>query len=326
MSIFINSLKEKGRLNSVSITVCIVGSRKILSKEAYGYGGWDIFAPNLTIYGFDADEEACDAANQDLESKNINWTEKHIPLALSNSTGEATLYVTQAVHCSSLYPPNEDFMKRFMGMEKGIQLDFSIEIETTTLDEFLTTNEIQEIDFLQVDVQGADLDVLKGASEVLKRSVLGLQVEVEFSSMYLNQPLFSELDVYLRKEGFVLFDLMMNDPWCRRPRSRSPIYSSTRPGQLLWADALYLRDPLIENASALMKSPEQVFKLACVADVLGFPDYTLELLEYLTIHYGENPEYNFAQDILNVLSQFPELVKQGLDSFSVVANMRDRLP
>lgn len=325
MSVFVKGLKENGRLEHVQMTVCIVGSRKLFSHDDYGSGPWAIFAPNLTIYGFDADADACDAANANLESRQANWTEKHIPLALSNSMGKSTLYVTQWLHCSSLYPPNETYLERISGMNTGFQLNFTMEIETTTLDTFCRAEKINEIDFLQVDVQGADFDVLQGASELLEHSILGVQVEVEFSHLYVNQPLFSDLDVYLRKQGFVLFDLITNSPWCRRPRACSPIYSSARSGQLLWADACYFRDPLIEEANTLMKDPERILKLACLADILDYPDYALELLEYLTIEHGDNPRYNFSHNIIESLSQFPELVEKGLYSLPIVTRIRHRL-
>ena len=206
-------------------------------------------------------------------------------------------------------------------MRDGLKLDYTIEIETTTLDTFCQEQGIKEIDFLQVDVQGADLDVLQGSINILKSTVLGVEVEVEFSSLYRNQPLFSDIDYYLKKYGFTLFDLVTNDGWCRRPRAISPICSPVRNGQLLWADACYLRDPFIDNIEAKIHQPEKILKLACVADVLGFPDYTLEILEHLTIQYGNNPQYNFSRIIVEVLSQFPDLVEKGLDSLPVVVNV-----
>lgn len=322
MAIFVPILKEHKLLNQVQITVCIVGSRKISTKDDYTNNGWSIFAPNLNIYGFDADADACEAAESELASQQINWYEKHIPLALSKSTGESTLYVTKGVHCSSLYRPNESFTNRFHGMRNGFALDFTLDIETTTLDNFCDIAGINEIDFLQIDVQGADFDVLQGASSMIENNVLGLEIEVEFSDLYINQPLFSDIDIYLRNKGFSLFDLLTNDTWCRRPRAASPICSPKRSGQLLWADAHYLRDPLKNTASKCFQKPEKILKLACIADVLGYPDYTLELLEYLTIQYGESSQFNFARTIIEGLSQFPQLVENGLDSIPVVLNIQ----
>jgi FkbM family methyltransferase len=317
MSVFVPTLKEQGYLDQVHITICNVGSRKISTADEYGAGAWNVFAPNLTIYGFDADADACEAAEAELATRNINWTEKHIPLALGKSIGEATLYVTKHPMCSSLYEPNEPFLARFTGMPEVSNIDFTLGIEITTLDAFCQAEGIDSVDFLQVDVQGADLQVLEGASEMLNRGVLGVEIEVEFSPLYLHQPLFSDIDSHLRNIGFSMFDIMV----ARRVRACSPIQSKSRPGQILWGNTFYLQDPLGNNINPIIKAPDKILKLACIADVLEFPDYTLELLEYLTVNYGADPKYNFADVIINVLSQFPDLVESGLDALPIVANI-----
>lgn len=288
MAVFVPELKKEGFLDNINFTIAIVGSRKMRNDDDYGEGIWRYFTPNLTIYGFDADEDACDDANQQLKEKDINWEEKHFPLALSNSKSESTLYVTKGVDCSSLYPPNENYLSRFSALNNHIKLDFSIEIETTTLDDFCQQENIKNIDFLYLDIQGAELKVLQGAKNILNRSILGVQLEVEFASLYQQQPLFSDVDRVLRKNKFSLFDLMTDHPMCRRPRSISPIYSTKKIGQLLWADALYLRDPLLENSPSFCQEYEQILKLACIADILEYPDYALELFIYLSQKYNSN--------------------------------------
>ncbi|NET60226.1 MAG: FkbM family methyltransferase [Symploca sp. SIO2E6] len=321
MSVFLSSLKKSGHLDRIHLTLCNVGSRKLGIQDDYASQGWGIFAPRLTIYGFDADADACEIANAELEARQINWTEKHIPLALGRAVGESTLYVTQNPMCSSLYPPNEPYLARFAGLPELVNLDFTVELDITTLDSFCQEEGIDEIDFLQIDVQGADLQVLEGASEILERSILAVQIEVEFSHLYVNQPLFADIDTYLRNQGFTLFDLANS----YRLRARSPLQSRVRSGQLLWADAFYFRDLIREDISISLKTPEEILKLACMADIMNFPDYGLELLEYLTINYGTDANYNFADNILESLAQFPELVRQGLDSLAIVANIRDYL-
>ncbi len=46
------------------------------------------------------------------------------------------------------------------------------EVEITTLDKFCQIEAINEIDFIQLDIQGYELNVLKGASSILKHSIL----------------------------------------------------------------------------------------------------------------------------------------------------------
>ena len=318
MSVFLPILKKNGFLKHIYVTVCNVGSRKIDNNDDYGSQDWQIFAPNLSIYGFDADADACDEANAELETRQINWNEIHIPLALGKAVEERTLYVTKAPMCSSLYPPNEPYLKRFAGLPELVNLDFSFKIDTTTLDNFCQEEEINEIDFLQIDVQGADLDVLEGSKKILSCGTLAIQIEVEFSPLYTNQPLFADVDIFLRKHDFTLFDLSHS----YRLKARSPIRSLVRSGQLLWGDAFYFRDLIREDMDEKLKSPERILKLACIADIMNFPDYTLEILEYLTLRYGEDPNYNFADSIIESLTQFPDLVSQGLESLPVVAKLQ----
>ncbi len=176
MSVFLPSLKKSGHLDGIHMTICNVGSRKLDTQDDYASKGWGIFAPRLTIYGFDADSDACDRANADLEARQVNWTERHIPLALGNSVGESTLYVTKHPMCSSLYPPNEPYLARFAGISELMNLDFTVDMEITTLDAFCQSEGINEIDFLQTDVQGADIQILEGAAGILERSILAVQV------------------------------------------------------------------------------------------------------------------------------------------------------
>lgn len=321
MAIFLPSLKRQGFLDRVHITVCSVGSRKRSSQDDFASQGWDIFAPNLSIYGFDADADACDMANADLEERQINWTEYHFPVAIAKQNGEATLYVTKHPMCSSLYPPNETLLNRFERLPELASLDFTVELETTTLEEIFRQEGIETIDFLQIDVQGAELQVLQGAVQLVQQTVLGIQLEVEFAPIYLNQPLFADLDIYLRAQDFTLFDLHPT----HQVRARSPIVSEYHPGQILWGEAFYLCDLLQEGITTHAKTPEQLFKLACIADVLEFSDYALELLEYLTLNYGTDPAYNFADVIIENLVQVPDIVQQGLATLPLVANLQPYL-
>lgn len=319
MATFLPALKKQGHLERTHMTLCNVGSRKLGNRDDYASQGWDIFAPHLSIYGFDADADACEAANAELESRQINWKEQHIPLAVAETTGESTLYVTKHPACSSLYPPNESFLARFDNLEV-MELDFTVEIETTTLDQFCLQEEIAAVDFLQIDVQGADLQVLRGADRLVKQSVLAIQIEVEPSHLYVKQPLFADIDTYLRGQGFTLFDLK----FCHCTRNQSPVFSPIHPGQILWGNAFYFYDLLRDDVVlSRPKTPESLFKLACVADTMNFPDYTLEILKYLTLNYGNARDYNFADAIVETLAGFPDLIEQDLKTLAVVNDVQE---
>lgn len=317
MPFFLPLFKQLGRLDTIEMSVCNVGSRKVGENDDYGTKAWGLFSPNLTIYGFDADADACEAANAGAIEKQVPWREVHLPYAIANKIGEAELYVTKDPMCSSLYKPNERYLKRFPRLPLYASLDFSVPVETTTLDILLATGEIGQADFLQVDVQGAELMVFQGASQFLDNGLLAIQTEVEFSALYQQQPLFADIDIHLREKGFSLFAL---SPLAYE--ERSPLHSPIYTGQLIWGDAIYLRDPFLEEDSALSKDPESLFKLACIADALEFTDYALELLEYITVHFGSDPIFNFAEPVLRCMFQIPAIAEAGLEAIPTAEKLK----
>lgn len=299
MTIFLQTLKAQHFLDNIHITIAQIGSRKISGADDYSSQSWGIFAPNLTIYGFEADADECKRMNQNLKERNIRHQEKHIPIALSNIQGKSQLYVTKEKMCSSLYEPNHSYVSRFRNfLPEFLTLDYVSEIETTTLDSFCASELIDTIDFLQVDVQGAELNIFQGAQQIIKNSTLAIQTEVEFAPIYKNQPLFADVDNHLRQQGFFLqgfkgLHCISKKSFPVEIKAGIPQYLS---GQLLWSDAFYFQDLLSQSSSV---SPEKLLKQACIADILYFPDYALELLEYLTVNYGSNPQYNFTE-VINI--------------------------
>lgn len=321
MSFFIPTFKQWGYLDSIHLTLCIVGSRKIdeFADLDYSRQGWEIFAPNLTIYGFDADQEACDRRNAELASQNINWTEKHIPLALWNHCQGACLYVTQHPGCCSLYPPNDVVIDRLSEYSDRHKLISTTQVATTTLDNFFA-NLAHPIDFIQLDVQGGELNVLLGGKNHIIPDVLAAVVEVNFIELYKHQPLFADVDQYLRNSEFTLFDI--GQKW-HGLRQGISLMSRQHRGQFVWTDGYYFRDLIRPDQNHHLKTPDRILKLACLADMLSFYDYALELLGYLTKRYGvSDRRYNFADCIIQVLENNPEAVKHGINTIPFVTELR----
>ncbi len=91
-------------------------------------------------------------------------------------------------------------------------------VEVTTLDDVLTRHAVGALGCLKLDTQGTELAILKGAEKAL-RPALGVEVEVEFLSIYERQPLFGDVDEFLRAQGFELYDLNRYY-WRRRTHTR----------------------------------------------------------------------------------------------------------
>lgn len=58
------------------------------------------------------------------------------------------------------------------------------------------------VDFLKVDTEGSELEVLSGAKSMLEKSIIGVRTEVAFNKVFYGAPLFREVDEFLRSLGF----------------------------------------------------------------------------------------------------------------------------
>lgn len=137
---------------------------------------------------------------------------------------------------SSLFEPNTALLAQFNNLEELVRVRKSYPVETKRLDDI---PEVKDTDLLKVDVQGAELMVFQGAAKVLETALV-LHTEVEFVSLYKDQPLFGDIDVYLRSKGFVLHQM--------QPAGRAfkPLVANNDVNamlsQFLWGDAIYVRD------------------------------------------------------------------------------------
>jgi hypothetical protein len=157
----------------------------------------------------------------------------------------------------------------------------------TSLESWARENSIESIDFAKLNVQGGELEILRGAGALLDRS-LGLLVEVAFVESYEKRPFFSDIDRFLRDRGFTFFDLLAHH---YVGRADAPIVAqhlrSAKPalgqlisswGQLIEGHALYLRDPI---AGSRQDPPGRIIKLICIAEIFGQVEYAFELLGWL---------------------------------------------
>ncbi|NJK60671.1 MAG: hypothetical protein HC918_11095 [Oscillatoriales cyanobacterium SM2_1_8] len=76
-------------------------------------------------------------------------------------------------------------------------------------------------------------------------------------------------------------------------RVAAAVYSKATQGQLVWAEALYFRDPLA-TPPTWQGDRHQHLKLACIAEAFDYPDFTVELLSHLTFTSDSDPATNLA--------------------------------
>ena len=165
--------------------------------------------PNAKIYSFEPVKENFDKIANNLEKYNI----KNVVVfneALSNNVGNSDFYLSSGHpdylpktndwdygnKSSSLLPP-KNHQPKWMSFEKKEQ------IRNNTILNFCEQNKIQYIDFVHMDVQGAELMVLEGTGSFLK-NIKMIWLEVSLVEFYENQPLKNNIIDFLNKNGFIV--------------------------------------------------------------------------------------------------------------------------
>jgi FkbM family methyltransferase len=195
--------------------------------------------------------------------------------ALHNRPGPIALHVARDGGLSSIFEPDRAFLDTFPEAARFDTLEVR-QIEADTLDNVLRGAGISDVDFVKADTQGSELYVLEGGAGILGTSVSGVEVEVEFAPIYKNQPLFADVDRFLRGLGFLLFDLRP----CHWKRAAGRAIGGPH-GQIIWADALYLKSvPALlamvpSHGAAFARS--KLLRAVSVALLYGYFDYALEI-------------------------------------------------
>lgn len=197
--------------------------------------------------------------------------------ALGAREGRAELRLTASRGSSSLFTPNMRFLGQFPDARR-FDVEAVEEVAVEPLDALFADGRLDGLDFAKIDVQGAELDILKGGRKALSEHALGLEVEVEFHPLYEGQPLFSDVDPFVRGElGLELQDLRKT--YWKYPEG---IGVGGTKGKLIFGDALYLRPP--DGLAAWcgrLDAPQAAEKLqlACLAAAAyGLLDYSLRVL------------------------------------------------
>ncbi|MFA5758090.1 MAG: FkbM family methyltransferase [Clostridia bacterium] len=138
---------------------------------------------NPRYYGFDQDPRNVDRLLQAPWIHKIDFRD----FALGGKTDIADFYMSHSKDgdwsgSSSLKKPKEH-LQHF----SHITFDHTT-IAVTTLDEFCAKHHVDHIDFLWTDIQGAELDLIRGGQQMLQYSVKFFYLEYYDNEMYEGQP------------------------------------------------------------------------------------------------------------------------------------------
>jgi len=190
--------------------------------------------PDSTIYCFEPFPESFQKLSRLSCDKSINVYN----LALSDQRGKTKLCVNTDLSSNSFFPRPESGFKYYSENSKNTG---EIEVETNTLDNFCDKATISTIDILKLDIEGAEIKVLKGASKKLENKQIKLiYSEVMFITHYQGGCLFHEVSAFLGQYDYSLFNLYN--------------LKQARNGQLRWGNAIFINSQM---RSMIETSPQQ---------------------------------------------------------------------
>lgn len=119
------------------------------------------------------------------------------PRALSNVNGTAILHVSSGASTavSSLLEPYE------YKVQRPDVLFHPINVATITLDTWALDMNILSIDFMWLDMQGAELAVLQAGTSILK-TVKALLIEVNLTERFKGNPNQETVTAFMQSQGF----------------------------------------------------------------------------------------------------------------------------
>lgn len=237
---------------------------------------WQRLDNHLCVIGFEPHSTSVLRITTQQDKTRQDKT-KFLQVGLSDKQGVGNFYRTREPNVSSLLRPNWPFLSKFSPATKAFEVLQTLPLHFDTLDHQLEEQKVADVDFVKLDTQGSELLVLEGARNTITNSVFGLEVEVSFVERYCDQPHFSDVDQFLRRLGFCLFDL--NPHYWKRTTGR--LYGH-RKGQLIYAEALFFR-ATEEFYQLLGRVPDHDFKKSKVLKAIsicllyGYLDYAMEV-------------------------------------------------
>lgn len=232
--------------SAVRVKIVDVGANPIDGDPPYAtllQGG------NADIVGFEPNAEALAELNEKKGPSEI-----YLPHAVGDGRRH-TLHLCAGSGMSSLLKPNPEVLKLFHGFPVWGHVVKTEEIDTVRLDD---VPEAVGFDMLKIDIQGGELMVFQNATKRLSEALI-VHTEVEFLPLYTDQPLFGDVEAFLRSQGFLFHRFFPTVSRIIQPMMvGDDIFAGM--SQVVWGDAIFVRD--ITKLSLL--SPPQLLAMAAL--------------------------------------------------------------
>ena len=221
----------------------LLKNRKLIGLDVGAQGGFnsDKFFPERYNKYFES--ILVDPLKNSLEGKESTHT---INKGLWSSKGVRKLYIlNKRPQSSSMYEPDKKSLSIYGFEEKDFHL-FDVSktetVECDTLSSSLKALNVNTLDYLKIDTQGAELEILKGLENY--RPLL-IKCEVQIFPMYKKEPSWTEVTDLLYKLGYIVSD------W-----KKIGSHATRAPVEM---DMVFIPNFLIESGKKLILEKEKEF-------------------------------------------------------------------
>jgi len=225
---------------------------------------------------------------------------------LSDKQEEVEFNIMKHASMSSLldidfanYKKNFGQYKEFDSWEKNVEIEEKIKVKSITIDDYFKEHTF--IDFLKLDTQGSELKILKGASKLIaERRIAIIKVEVSTIPIYKDQAVFSDVDLFLREQGYVLVDFLtyraIYNPLFGKSQNRNSHYAPC-------GDAIYILNTEYLNESSKIRSAIMLNWLGYISlakYIISKTILTLDEQNYILNYNFKSLKKMFKQFLINI--------------------------
>jgi FkbM family methyltransferase len=182
---------------------------------------------------------------------------------------------------SSLLEPREDRIKEY-GREAEYEIDRLESVECITLYDVLCKESLSKVDFIKVDLEGLDYEVIRSVDALLD-NVIAIQCELRFQPFYHGEPCFHEVVSYLDARGFEVIGL--------EPEYWKPVTAHRRQhidGRITFCDVTLFKKPDFMQGIPACQRPLFFAKQIILACMLGKKSYAEYVLESHLSEFSED--------------------------------------
>lgn len=151
--------------------------------------------PDAHIYSFEPIPECFAKLNEKISG---NKRCRAFNLAVGENIGVIEFHQSAYSPSSSILPMAKAHEEAFPFTQGGNK----VEVNVITLDHFIQENKLENPLAIKIDVQGFEWQVIKGATETLKKTKL-LLIETSFVELYKYQKLFADIYNEMIRLGFI---------------------------------------------------------------------------------------------------------------------------